>query len=315
MKVASLLPAATEMLCAMGAEETLVGISHECDYPARVSSLLRLTRARTGVAGPSKDIHRSITGLIEDALSIYEVDAGLLKTIGPDVIITQDLCDVCAVSYKDVCAAIESMTAGRARIVRLHPERLEDVYGDIRRIGSAVGCAAGAARLVEALKARMTRLAESARSLPCKDVLMVEWLQPVMIGGLWTADLARAAGAHALASSDGAHARTLGVDELAALDPDVVVVKPCGFNLERTIEETARFGEYFPWSKWRAVEQAQVYIVDGNAYFNRPGPRIVDSAEILAACVHGEEFPELRRQYTRGVKRVRRDLSLGELDE
>ncbi|MDZ7839382.1 MAG: ABC transporter substrate-binding protein [Gammaproteobacteria bacterium] len=311
-KVVSLLPAATEMLYALGAEDSLVGISHECDFPERLPDLPRLTRSRLDVDGLSGRIHESMLELVENALSIYEVDVTRLRALDPDIIITQDLCDVCAVSYDDVCAALRDITGSRARIIRLHPERLEDIYDDLHRIGDALDRGEQAANLIVTLKARMTHLRDTARRLPSRSVLLVEWLQPVMIGGLWSADLAAAVGARVLASEPGAHARTLGMDELAELDPDVVVIKPCGFDLARVLEEVPRFGDYFPWTQWRAVDEDRVFIVDGNAYFNRPGPRIVDSAEILAACMYHEEFSGYRRQYAEGVRRVHSDLSVGE---
>lgn len=310
-KVVSLLPAATEMLYALGAGNELVGISHECDFPLRLPDLPRLTRSRLDVDGLSGKIHESMIALVENALSIYEVDVPRLQALDPDIIITQDLCDVCAVSYDDVCAAVRGITGSRPRIIRLHPERLDDIYDDLHRIGDALGRGEQAANLIDTLKARMTHLRDTSRRLPSRSVLMVEWLQPVMIGGLWSVDLAAAVGARALASAPGAHARTLGMDELAGLDPDVVVIKPCGFDLARVLDEVPRFGEYFPWTQWRAVDEDRVFIVDGNAYFNRPGPRIVDSAEILAACMHHEEFSGYRKQYAEGVRRVHGDLSIG----
>jgi len=315
MKVVSLLPAATEMLCAMGADDVLVGISHECDYPPRVSHLPRLTRARLDMSGSSAHIHESMNGLIESALSIYEVDVSRLEALEPDVIVTQDLCDVCAVSYDDVCAAIGKMAGRQVQVMRLHPARLADIYEDIRRIGEVVGRAPQAAKLVESLAARMTHLSDSAVSLPERSVLLVEWLQPVMIGGLWTVDLARAVGARPLASEEGEHAVTLSDDDLAALDPDIVVVKPCGFTLDRTMDEVHRFPAYFPWADWTAAAGGRVFIVDGNAYFNRSGPRLVDSTEILAGCVHEEAFACFREQYAGAVRRVGRDLSIAVFDE
>lgn len=311
MKVASLLPAATEMLCAVGAEEMLAGVSHECDFPPGVAGLPALTRTRLNVEGVSMRIHESMTRLVENALSVYEVDVERLKALDPDIIVTQDLCEVCAVSYDDVCAAVREMTGRRARIIPLHPTRLDDLYHDILRIGDAVDRAVQADGLVETLKARMQRLADRALDLPPKTVLLVEWLQPVMAGGLWSADLAMAVGARALATEPGAHARTLSQGELAALDPDVVVIKPCGFALDRIVAEISLIPEYLPWSEWRAARAGRVFVVDGNAYFNRSGPRLVDSAEILAGCVHESEFSRFRRQYAGSVKRLQPDLSIG----
>lgn len=315
MKVVSLLPAATEMLFAMGAGDMLVGVSHECDHPPRMPDLPRLTRSRLETTGLSESIHESVTALVGHALSIYEVDVAALRALEPDVIITQDLCNVCAVSYGDICAAVRETAGTQARIVRLHPRRLDDIYGDMLHVGDAVGYGGQACNLVDTLKARMNHVRETVRRLPMRSVLLVEWLQPVMIGGLWTADLAATAGARALASEPGEHARTLDRETLMALDPDVVVIKPCGFDLARVSAGVPRFAAYFPWEQWRAVDEGRAYIVDGNAYFNRPGPRVVDSTEILAACVHYEDFAGYRRQYGSHVRRVHADLTLGPFDD
>lgn len=314
MRIVSLLPAATEMLCAMDAEASLVGVSHECDYPSSVAGLPSLTRSRLEFDNLSSRIHESVTALVEHALSIYEVDVECMKGLDPDLVITQDLCDVCAVSYDDVCAAVGEL-AGRARVITLHPARLGDLYRDIREIGEAAGFAEPAGKLVDRLQTRMRELGERTRMLPEKSVLLLEWLQPAMIGGLWSSDLATAAGTRALASMPGEHARTLGRDELAALDPDVVVIKPCGFKLPQTIEELPRFPEYLPWTEWRAARSGRVYLVDGNAYFNRSGPRLVDSAELLAACAHPAVFDDFRSRYTADVRRVLPDLTLGAFDD
>ncbi|HSH43201.1 MAG TPA: ABC transporter substrate-binding protein, partial [Arenicellales bacterium] len=269
-------------------------------------------RSRLSMDGLSVKIHESVTALAENALSIYQVDVERLRALRPDLIITQDLCEVCAVSYQDVCAAAGELAG--AAVLSLHPARLQDIYDDIRRIGEAVGHEPQAGRLVETLMARVNHVRDTARRLPSRSVLLVEWLEPVMIGGLWSAELASAAGARALASEPGAHARSLDRAELESLDPDVVVIKPCGFDLARIAGEVPRFGGYFPWTRWRAVQEERVFIVDGNAYFNRPGPRVVDSVEILAACMHHEEFAGFRRQHAAGVRRVHRDLTLGPFD-
>lgn len=289
----------------------LVGVSHECDFPERLPDLPRLTRSRLTVDGVSEQVHESVAALAANALSIYEVDVERLRALDPDVIVTQDICDVCAVSYDDVCAAVRTMTGSGVQVVRLHPERLDDVYEDIRRVADAVGCSAQAENLIGALKARIAHLKDTSRRLPVRSILLVEWLQPVMIGGLWSADLAAAVGGRALASQPGAHARTLDMDELTGLDPDVVVIKPCGFDLPRVLNEVPRFAEYFPWAQWRAVDEGRVFVVDGNAYFNRPGPRLVDSAEILAGCLHHEDFAGYRELYAESVRRVGKDLSIG----
>ena len=283
MRIVSLLPFATELVCAAGGRDRLVGVSHECDFLADVVGLPVLTRCRTSLGRGSEAIDRSIRASLETALSVYEVDADALAAVRPDVVVTQDLCDVCAVSYDDVCAAAKQLGNPDLRIVNLHPTRLGDIWEDLRRVGEALGADTTAVRA--AMTARVEAVRARAAGLPRRRVLTVEWLAPIMIGGTWMPEMVEIAGGEALVATAGAHAPTLTDDAYAALDPDVVLVKPCGYDLAHTRAE---------WDRVRALAamhpRARVYVADGNAYFNRPGPRIVDSLEILAAAIHPEVF-------------------------
>jgi iron complex transport system substrate-binding protein len=283
MRVVSLLPSATEHICAVGAREMLVGVSHECDYPADVVGLPTLTRCRTSLGRDSLAIDRSIRNLLEKTVAVYEVDVDALAALRPDVIVTQDLCDVCAVSYDDVCAAAKTLGNPDLRIVNLHPTRLADIWADLRKVAEALG--KDAEPVLRGLHARVEAVRERAAGAERPRVLTIEWLEPVMIGGTWMPELVTIAGGEPLVTKPGEHAPTLGDDELARLDPDVVLIKPCGFDVARTFAERARveaLAAMFP--------RARTYVADGNAYFNRPGPRIVDSLEILAAAIHPERF-------------------------
>ena len=283
MRVVSLLPSATEHICAVGGRGLLVGVSHECDYPVDVVGLPVLTRCRTSLGRESLAIDRSIRNLLERTVAVYEVDVDALAAARPDVIVTQDLCDVCAVSYDDVCAAARTLGNPDLRIVNLHPTRLADIWADLRRVGVALGLDAEGA--MSGLAARVDAVAARAAGLSRPGVLTIEWLEPAMIGGTWMPELAALAGGEALVAQAGEHAPTLTDEALAALDPDVVLIKPCGFDIARTLSERARveaIAAMFP--------RARTYVTDGNAYFNRPGPRIVDSLEILAAAVHPKVF-------------------------
>jgi iron complex transport system substrate-binding protein len=288
-RIASLLPAATEILCALGLEKDLVGVSHECDFPPTVRGLPVLTRAR-GVGGDSRAIDREIRRVLREGLSVFEVDVEALERARPDIVVTQDLCEVCAVSLDDVRAAARTIGA---EIVSLHPLRLRDVLEDVRRVGSALGVAGRAEEVVAGLEARIEDVRRRASGPPRRSVLTVEWLDPVMIGGTWMPDLVEIAGGVPLAARAGEPAPTLDRDALAALSPDVVLVKPCGFDLARTRLESGPFVGLTAELGWKA----DVWLADGNAYFNRPGPRIVDSLEILAACVHPATFADLAERY------------------
>ena len=310
MRVASLLPSATEIVCALGAQDTLVGVSHECDFPAGVAGLPALTRARLKPVTKSRDIDTEVRAVLQDALAVYEIELDRLATARPELIVTQDLCDVCAVSLDDVRAAVAKLAQrDDIRIVNLHPMRLGDVWDDIARVAAALARPEMGAHVVGDLRARVADI--QARSAACDGrprVLSIEWIDPVMIGGMWMPELIALAGGTALVTKPGDHAPTLIREALTALSPDVVLVKPCGFPLERSLDELEALRASLPWNEWAAVRAGRVYVADGNAYFNRPGPRLVESLEILAACVHPEAFPDFQQKHRGTVVRVEADL-------
>jgi iron complex transport system substrate-binding protein len=297
-RIASLLPSATEIVCALGARNELVGVSHECDFPAGVERNAILTRARLRPLASSRAIDAEVRAVLEDALAVYEVEIDRLRAAEPNVIVTQDLCDVCAVSLDDVRAAVARLGLEGVEIVNLHPTLLGDIWSDIERVAGALGRGDAGRRLVAELRGRVAAIAERAARAPRRPlVLSVEWIDPVMIAGMWMPELIELAGGTPMVTAAGDHAPTLSIDALRALDPDVVVVKPCGFSLDRTMAEAEVLRRTLPWNQWRAVREGRVYAADGNAYFNRPGPRIVESLEILAACVHPELFPDFQGKH------------------
>ncbi|WP_437913148.1 ABC transporter substrate-binding protein [Sorangium sp. So ce302] len=309
MRIASLLPSATEIVCALGAQSELVGVSHECDFPEGLTGLPVLTRPRLRPARSSREIDAAVRDVLRDALAVYDIDLDALREARPDVIVTQDLCDVCAVSFDDVRAAVARLARQDVRIINLHPTRLDDIWADIRRVAEGIGRPAGGEALVERLRARVAAVAARAAAAPGRPrVLAVEWIDPVMIGGTWMPELITLAGGEPLVTRPGEHAPTLSPAALAALDPDVVMIKPCGFTLERTLDELDLLPRVLPWATYRAVAQGRVYIADGNAFFNRPGPRIVESLEILAACAHPALFADARRAHARSVVRIDAEL-------
>jgi iron complex transport system substrate-binding protein len=289
MRIASLLPAATEMVCALGAGHDLVGVSHECDFPDEVRGRPVLTRARLHAPGPlsSAGIDAAVREILEGALALFEVDADALAAAAPDVILTQDLCDVCAVASSDVARAACAITGRDVRIVSLSPRRLGDVWDDLARVGAAIG--RDAAPLRHALEARVAAVAARAAALPRVPTVTIEWIDPPMLGGLWTPELVRLAGGIALAAPEGEPAVWATPELLASLAPEVVIAKPCGFTLERALAEADALRAVLP-TAWPAVQRGRVHVVDGSAYFNRPGPRLVESLEIAAACLHPEVF-------------------------
>ncbi len=292
MRVVSLLPSATEIVCALGARDLLTGISHECDFPAEVAGLPVLTRARVDALASSRGIDEQVRAVVHDALSIYDVDHEQLAAASPDVILTQDLCKVCAVSLDDVRRAIARF-APETTIVSLRPTKLDDVFADIETVAAALGCSDEGRRLRAALERRTEAIAERAGKADRRPrVVTVEWLEPIMLGGTWMPDLVALAGGDPLGILPGAPAPTVSLEQLADLRPDVVLVKPCGFDIERTMREASLVGTIAS-----AVPNARVFVSDGNAYFNRPGPRLVESLEVLAACVHPALFADLQRTH------------------
>jgi iron complex transport system substrate-binding protein len=307
MRVASLLPSATEIVCALGLEDALVGVSHECDWPPSVAGRTVLTSTKVGKSWSSRDIDRDVRAVLRDALAVYDVDVAALGRAAPDVIVTQDLCDVCAVSYDDVCKAVAQIARPETVIVNLHPTRLAEVWDDVRKVGAATGREREADAFVAGLERRIAELARRSSRLSSRpNVLTIEWIDPVMIGGTWMPELVEIAGGRALVTRAGDHAPTLSREQLAALDPapDVVLVKPCGFDLERTRVESAALRDLFAAMPWPAVRDERVWLADGNAYFNRPGPRLVESAEILAAVVHPAEFTDLAERHRDALEQL-----------
>ncbi len=288
-RVVSLLPAATETICGLGGFEQLIAISHECDFPPDVESLPRITKTRTNIHGSSKEIDRSIQKRIADSLSIYEIDGVVLRELSPDVIVTQDLCEVCAVSTSDLCQALETIVDHPINVVTLHPTTLDDIWENINQIGVAIH--RDSKPLLRELKSRLEEIREK-RSQKKTRVVAIEWLDPVMLGGLWMSELVEIAGGISLGPKRGEKSVPLQDNDLEKLEADIVVVKPCGFSLSQTRKEISRIRSLLP-SHWLAAREHQVYLADGNAFFNRSGPRIVDSAEILAAILDPSIFSRL----------------------
>lgn len=306
-RIVSLLPSATEIVCALGMGDGLVGVSHECDWPAEVVGKPVLTSSRLAPVGTSGDIDRDVRTLVRDALAIYAVDEGALARARPDVIVTQDLCEVCAVSFDAVVTAARRLADPDVDIVNLHPTRLADIVSDVRRVGAALGRERAADAVVADMERRMDAVRERTAALSARPrVLTIEWIDPLMVGGTWMPELVSLAGGEALVARAGEHAPTLTSEQLAALDPvpDVVLVKPCGFPLQRTVDELPALRDVLSRLPGDALARGAVWLADGNAYFNRPGPRIVDSLEILAACVHPDAFADLGARHAGAFRRL-----------
>jgi iron complex transport system substrate-binding protein len=291
-RVVSLIASATEIVCALGARDLLVGRSHECDFPPDVTRLPSLTEPKFPVSGTSYDIDARVKAILQEGLSVYRVDAEKLEALRPDIIVTQDHCEVCAVSLKDVEEALYAWGGRQVEIVSLKPDSLADIWEDIAKVARALGRESQGAHLIKKLKARMTTITEqsrAARTLP--RGAMIEWIEPLMAGGNWMPELVSMAGGENLFGETGQPSPGLDWNEIVVADPDVVLVHPCGFDMARTLEEMPLLERHPGWRELKAVQRDRIFVVDGNQYFNRPGPRIVESLEILAEIFHPELFP------------------------
>jgi iron complex transport system substrate-binding protein len=298
-RIVSLLPSATEIVCALGAGAELVGISHECDFPASVGDRPVLTRSRVDIHASSRAIDDAVRAVITDALSIYTVDDETLGALAPDVIVTQDLCEVCAVSLDDVRAAVARLASrDDIRIVSLRPTRLDDVLGDVERVAEALGVPERGREVRAELSARIQSIAARATTVASRPrVVSLEWIDPLMLGGTWMPELIELAGGIAVGASAGKPAPTIDVRTLRELRPEVVVIKPCGFSLERTLQERDILERSVVQGTAGLSPPRRMYVTDGNAFFNRPGPRLVESLEIMAACVHPELFADFAAKH------------------
>ncbi len=291
LRVVTLIASATEIVAALGALQEIVGRSHECDYPPDIRRLPSLTEAKLPLSGSSGDIDREVKRVVAEGLSVYRVDADALKALSPDVIVTQDQCEVCAVSLKDVEAAVCDWSSHDCTIVSLRPDNLADIFSDILQVARALGRDQDGARLVGRLKGRIEAIARRTEDVEQRPgVALIEWCEPLMAGGNWMPELVTLAGGRNLFGEPGVHSPYLEWEAIREADPDVVVIHPCGYDLKRTIEDAVLMAQLPGWGDLRAVRYGRVYAADGNAYFNRPGPRIVDSLEILAEIVHPDLF-------------------------
>lgn len=290
-RIISLLPSATEIVCALGFESQLVGRSHECDYPAGVWALPSLTEPKFKVEGSSVEIDQRVKEIVREALSVYRVDTAKLRELRPDVIVTQAQCEVCAVSIRDVEQAVADWIGAAPKLVALAPYSLGDVLNDMGRVAMALGAGAAGIEFVTGLSRRMSEIEARAKAAPSRPrVANIEWIEPLMAAGNWMPELTAMAGGQNLFGVAGEHSEWMKLEELVAGDPDVIVIAPCGFDLTRTTSELPALEARPEWQRLRAVQEGRVYVADGNQYFNRPGPRIVESLQILAEILHPEVF-------------------------
>jgi iron complex transport system substrate-binding protein len=289
--IVSLLPAATEIVCALGAANRLVGRSHECDYPPEILHLPACTSSRLDANAGSVEIDRQVKTLARDALSLYSIDTELLKRLQPGIILTQAQCDVCAVSLPEVEQAVAEWLGAKPQIISLAPSCLADIWVDIGRVADALNLEDPGREVLRSLKNRVVNIIEKTCVLKQRPtVACIEWIEPLMTAGNWVPELVQLAGGSDVIGAPGKHSPWIDWETLLRYDPEIIVVMPCGFDLKRTRAEIAPFTRHPGASKLRAVKNRRVFLTDGNQYFNRPGPRVVESLEILAEIIHPDRF-------------------------
>lgn len=286
MRIVSLLPSATEIICALGLEEHLVGVSHECDYPPSVRKLPRVTRTLIPADAPSAEIDRRVRSLMQENQPLYTLDLQVLEALKPDFIVTQALCGVCAVSEHEVQSAA-CILPGRPHVINLEPRTLYEVFSAIRQVAEAVGVPEKADQVLADLVARVEAVAERSALIKHRPrVALIEWLDPPFSSGHWGPELVRLAGGIELFGKEGQPSRTLNWMDICKSAPEVVFIACCGFTVERTLEDVQKLSSIPGWQEIPAVRSGRVYVSDGSQYFSRPGPRLVDSLEILAHALH-----------------------------
>jgi iron complex transport system substrate-binding protein len=278
------------MVCALGCGDWLVGRSHECDHPDWVRRLPQVTRPKFELDGASYAIDQRVRALVEQGVSVYAVDADALAALRPDIILTQTQCEVCAVSEGDVLEATRTLLP-EARVVSLHPGQLDDIWRDLVKVAGALAVPERGVQEVVRLRGRMQAIEARARAFAARPrVACIEWIEPLMAAGHWTPELIRMGGGEDALAGRLERAPYVDLQTLTLADPDVILIAPCGFDIARTRGEMPYLAERSEWNALRAVRERRVFIGDGNAFFNRPGPRVTETLEIVAEVLHPDGF-------------------------
>lgn len=286
MRIVSLLPSATEIVCQLGLGDDLVGVTHECDYPSFVQALPKVTRTLIPHDATSHEIDGLVRERLKSQKALYSLDMPILEQLRPELLVTQALCDVCAVAEEEVTAAACSLP-GKPKVVNLEPMRLSEVFDCIRLVGDAAGISDRADRVITQLQARVDRVAQRNAQLKYRPrVVLLEWVDPPFCSGHWSPELVRIAGGVEAIGREGERSRTTAWEEILLCDPEFLIVACCGFTVERTLLDIPLLKQYPGFADLTCVRRGNVFVIDGNSYFSRPGPRLVDSVELLAHTLH-----------------------------
>ena len=287
-RVLSLLSSTTEIIYALGCGDRLVGRSHECDYPEEVSELPICTIPKFNVDGTSREVDDEVKSLVQSALSIYYINEKLLKELKPDIIFTQSQCEVCAVSVSDVENALKNITGLSSRVISVEPNSVEDIVNDILTIAEILNVRKKGKELVESIKAKIDNTEKIVYQKSSPSVAAIEWIDPLMAAGNWVPQLIRVAGGKNLFGEAGKHSPWMKYNDLVEQDPEIIIVMPCGYDIKKSLIEIKTLESKKGWGSLKAVRNRNVYITDGNQFFNRPGPRIIESIEILLEIIHSD---------------------------
>ena len=287
-RVLSLLSSTTEIIYALGCGDRLVGRSHECDYPEEVSELPICTIPKFNVDGTSREVDDEVKSLVQSALSIYYINEKLLKELKPDIIFTQSQCEVCAVSVSDVENALKNITGLSSRVISVEPNSVEDIVNDILTIAEILNVRKKGKELVELIKAKIDSTEKIVYQKSSPSVAAIEWIDPLMAAGNWVPQLIKVAGGKNLFGEAGKHSPWMKYNDLVEQDPEIIIVMPCGYDIKKSLIEIKTLERKKGWGSLKAVRNRNVYITDGNQFFNRPGPRIIESIEILLEIIHSD---------------------------
>ena len=292
MKIVTLIPSATEIVAFLGQKQFIIGKSHECDFPKDLSKVIKITEPKIDVEGTSGEIHKQIEVILEKSLSVYKVHVDELKKLNPDFIVTQSHCEVCAVSFSEVENITKKHLGKNTKIISLQPNKLQEVFDDIRRVAKSLNVDNDHNnKLINSLDTRLDNIKKKTQKLKKPKILCVEWIDPLMAAGNWMPEMTRIAGGDDVLGKIGVDSHWIKFEDIKKQDPDFIVFIPCGFNLDKTNDEVKKLLiKNNDWKKLKAFKNRNLYVTDGNQYFNRPGPRLVDSIEILAEIFHSNTF-------------------------
>jgi len=292
-KIVTLIPSATEIVAFLGQKDSIIGRSHECDYPHGLNHIAKLTSPKINIDGTSREIDRQINTILENSLSVYKVDVSKLKELNPDYIITQAHCEVCAVSFSEVENIVSKNLNKNTKIISLQPNTLNDVFNDIKRVATELNLENEKnKKLINNLDIRLKKIKEMSSKQKIKPtVACIEWIDPLMIAGNWIPEMVEIAGGKNILGKSGDDSHWIKFKDILNQDPEIIIFLPCGFNIEKTKQELKNFlKQNNNWKSLKSFKNKKIFIADGNQFFNRPGPRLLESLEIFAEIMHPNLF-------------------------